>query len=213
MIHLGCDEQRGRRSGRAARGLRRRRHVGRRRRGHAAARARDARRLHQPHRHRRAHARWRHRLAHQDGRPVVRQPGRRRGGDRRRAHRSCIADGERRPVLGAARRRRQLRRRHVVRVRAAPGGPDGPSRPVLLRPRPTAPRHCGLRATTSRRCQRSATVFLAIGLSAPPAPFVPEEHRGRIGHALLVAGFGSAEAASAPPWRRSAKPSRRCSSW
>jgi FAD/FMN-containing dehydrogenase len=38
------------------------------------------------------------------------------------------------------------------------------------------------------------TVFLAIGLSAPPAPFVPEEHRGRIGHALLVAGFGSAEA-------------------
>ena len=39
-----------------------------------------------------------------------------------------------------------------------------------------------------------ATAFLAIGLSAPPAPFVPEEHRGRIGHALLVAGFGSAEA-------------------
>ena len=38
------------------------------------------------------------------------------------------------------------------------------------------------------------TVFLAIGLSAPPAPFVPEEHRGRIGHALLVAGFGSAQA-------------------
>lgn len=36
------------------------------------------------------------------------------------------------------------------------------------------------------------TAFLAIGLSAPPAPFVPEEHRGRIGHALLVAGFGSA---------------------
>ena len=37
-----------------------------------------------------------------------------------------------------------------------------------------------------------ATAFLAIGLSAPAAPFVPEEHRGRIGHALLVAGFGSA---------------------
>ena len=37
------------------------------------------------------------------------------------------------------------------------------------------------------------TAFLAIGLSAPPAPFVPEEHRGRVGHALLVAGFGSAE--------------------
>jgi len=39
-----------------------------------------------------------------------------------------------------------------------------------------------------------ATAFLAIGLSAPPAPFVPEEHRGRIGHALLVVGFGSPEA-------------------
>jgi len=39
-----------------------------------------------------------------------------------------------------------------------------------------------------------AISFLAIGLSAPPAPFVPEEHRGRIGHALLVVGFGSPEA-------------------
>lgn len=34
---------------------------------------------------------------------------------------------------------------------------------------------------------------LAIGLTAPPAPFVPEQFRGRAGHALLVAGFGSAE--------------------
>ena len=39
-----------------------------------------------------------------------------------------------------------------------------------------------------------ATAFLAIGLSAPPAPFVPEQHRLQLGHALLVAGFGSAEA-------------------
>jgi FAD/FMN-containing dehydrogenase len=37
-----------------------------------------------------------------------------------------------------------------------------------------------------------ATAFLAIGLSAPPEPFVPEEHRLRTGHALLVVGFGSA---------------------
>lgn len=37
------------------------------------------------------------------------------------------------------------------------------------------------------------TAFLAIGLSAPPAPFVPQEHRGRIGHALMVVGFGSDE--------------------
>ena len=39
----------------------------------------------------------------------------------------------------------------------------------------------------------AATAFLAIGLSAPPAPFVPEQHRFRPGHALLVVGYGSAE--------------------
>jgi len=38
-----------------------------------------------------------------------------------------------------------------------------------------------------------AIAFLAIGLSAPPAPFVPEQYRGRTGHALLVTGYGSAE--------------------
>jgi FAD/FMN-containing dehydrogenase len=43
-----------------------------------------------------------------------------------------------------------------------------------------------------QRMPSGTTAFLGIGLSAPPAPFVPEQHRGRIGHALLVAGFGSA---------------------
>ena len=38
-----------------------------------------------------------------------------------------------------------------------------------------------------------ATAFLGIGLSAPPEPFVPEPFRLLPGHALLVAGFGSAE--------------------
>ena len=37
---------------------------------------------------------------------------------------------ERRPVLGDPRRRRQLRRRDRVRVRAAPGRPDDPGRPA-----------------------------------------------------------------------------------
>jgi FAD/FMN-containing dehydrogenase len=42
-----------------------------------------------------------------------------------------------------------------------------------------------------------ATAFLGIGLSAPPAPFVPEQYRFRTGHALIVVGFGSpAERAS-----------------
>ena len=38
-----------------------------------------------------------------------------------------------------------------------------------------------------------ATAFLAIGLSAPPAPFVPVQYQGAVGHGLLVVGFGSAE--------------------
>src|SRR4029077_19861501 len=36
-----------------------------------------------------------------------------------------------------------------------------------------------------------ATAFIGIGLSAPPAPFVPEPYRFQLGHALLVVGFGS----------------------
>ena len=42
-----------------------------------------------------------------------------------------------------------------------------------------------------------ATAFLAIGLSAPPEPFVPEQYRFLPGHALLVVGFGSAAAHAA----------------
>jgi hypothetical protein len=33
----------------------------------------------------------------------------------------------------------------------------------------------------------------AVGLSAPPAPFVPEEHHFAPGYALIVAGFGTPE--------------------
>jgi FAD/FMN-containing dehydrogenase len=53
-----------------------------------------------------------------------------------------------------------------------------------------------------------ATAFHAIGLSAPPAPFVPEQHRFRLGHALLVVGFGSAEehARVVAPIRQSVRP-------
>ncbi|HEY0574079.1 MAG TPA: FAD-binding oxidoreductase [Pseudonocardia sp.] len=31
------------------------------------------------------------------------------------------------------------------------------------------------------------------GLNAPPAPFIPEQHQGQPGYALLIAGFGSEE--------------------
>src|SRR5271170_1949335 len=53
-----------------------------------------------------------------------------------------------------------------------------------------------------------ATAFLAIGLSAPPEPFVPEQHRLRVGHALVTVGFGSPEehAKAIAPVREAVKP-------
>jgi FAD/FMN-containing dehydrogenase len=40
---------------------------------------------------------------------------------------------------------------------------------------------------------RDASSIIAAGLSAPPAPFVPEQHHFTLGNALIVAGFSSAE--------------------
>jgi FAD/FMN-containing dehydrogenase len=53
-----------------------------------------------------------------------------------------------------------------------------------------------------------ATGFIAIALSAPPAPFVPAEHHGRPGHALLVVGLGSPQehAALIAPVRKKLPP-------
>jgi FAD/FMN-containing dehydrogenase len=55
----------------------------------------------------------------------------------------------------------------------------------------TVPENCGI---------------LIAGMSAPPAPFVPEEHHFAIGYALLVVGFGSTEehAAVVAPVRETA---------
>ena len=87
--------------------------------------ARDARRPDLGHRRRRPHPERRHRLAAQPPRPEHRQPrvgrGRHRGRARRPRRRRTRG---RRPAVGAQGRRRQLRRRHGVRVRAAPGRPD-----------------------------------------------------------------------------------------
>jgi hypothetical protein len=50
--------------------------------------------------------------------------------------------------------------------------------------------------------------FLAIGLSAPPEPFVPEQYRGKIGHGVIIVGFGSPEehAKAVAPLRDAVKP-------
>ena len=54
----------------------------------------------------------------------------------------------------------------------------------------------------------AATGFLAIALSAPPEPFVPAEHHFKLGHAILVIGFGSPEdhAKLVAPLRAAVKP-------
>ncbi len=54
----------------------------------------------------------------------------------------------------------------------------------------------------------SASALLAIGLTAPPAAFVPEIHRGRLGHAVLVVGYGSAQdhAKAVAPLRDAVQP-------
>jgi hypothetical protein len=38
---------------------------------------------------------------------------------------------------------------------------------------------------------RSVNAIPTMAMNAPPAPFVPVEHHGRLGHALVVVGFGS----------------------
>jgi FAD/FMN-containing dehydrogenase len=54
----------------------------------------------------------------------------------------------------------------------------------------------------------SATGFMGTAMNAPPAPFVPAQHHGRPGCALLVVGFGSAEehAAIIAPIRKTLAP-------
>ena len=106
--------------------------VGRLQRRHPRARPRHHRRHHLHDRRRRAHARRRHRLPLPRPRALLRQPARGRGRDRGRQRRGGHRARERRPVLGAARRRRQLRRRHGARVRRAPGERDL-RRPDVLR--------------------------------------------------------------------------------
>ncbi len=80
--------------------------------------------------------------------------------------------GERGPLLGGARRRRQLRRRHLVPVQGAPG-PHRLRRPDALAARQTPPRSCAGIATSSRRRPKTLNGFFAF-LTVPPGPPFPE---------------------------------------
>ncbi len=95
----------------------------RRRRAGAPARLPGRRRL--PHRRRRAHARRRDGPATAQARPDDRQPARGRAGYGGRPARARERGRASRALLGAPRRRRELRHRHVVRVPAASARPRG----------------------------------------------------------------------------------------
>ena len=121
-------------------------------------------------RHRRLQPRRRHRLVRPQARPGRQQPHRRRARHRRRRARPRRRDAEPRALLGAARRRRQLRRRHGARVPPLPDR-DGVRRHAGLGPRPgragAAPlgrlgargarrgHHVVPLPATCRRCRRS----------------------------------------------------------
>ena len=114
-VHVDSRAAAGRRPGRGA--------LGRRRSRDAGLRARRAGRRGVRHRRRRPDAgRWL-RLGAAQVRPVRRRARRGAGRLRRRSGPHRVRRLQPGPVLGAARRRRELRRGHVVHVRAAAAGP------------------------------------------------------------------------------------------
>ena len=120
-------------------------------------------------RHRRPHARRRARLADAELRPGLRQPDRRGRRDRGRTGRARERERESDLLLGAARRRRKLRRRHDVRVPAA-SGVDGVRRNSDLSARRSARDVLPSIATSRRTAPDTLTVFAAMMHSPEGAP-------------------------------------------
>ena len=110
------------------------------------------------------------------GATVVTADGAMRTSSRRRGARS---------VLGAARRRRQLRRRHLVRVRAASGRPRGAT-PAWSSIRSRRRARCCARGATSRRQAPDELSVWTVLRKAPPLPFLPESVHGTGGRGLAA---------------------------
>ena len=164
-----------------AHGARRRRRAAQgRRRGGAGARAGDAARHQLDHRRRRPHARRRLRLADAPARPDDRQPAERARRHGRRLGANGIGARGARAVLGVARRRRQLRRRHLVRVRPPSGRPRGLCRLRRLSVRAGAPGPARLARLLRHRARRAERLDgVAQGAAAAVPARVGARHRGR----------------------------------
>ena len=174
-----------RRGAPGARGCRR--HVGRVRPGDAGARPRHDGWTRVDDRCRRSDPRRRVGMGRAGVGPQLRQPrlGRSRHGRRPRGH----GERGREPgsLLGAARRGRQLRCRHLVRVRAARAGPAGDRRPDAVArrcrrrrgaPVPRLRRRCARRAGHGPRVPDRATGGVRTG---PPPGHDGARHRRPLG--------------------------------
>ena len=184
--------------------------LGRPRRRHPGPRPRHAARHQLHHRHRRADARRRLRLAQPQVRHDHRQPRVRRGRDRGRRGGARQRRRAPRPLLGAARRQRQFRRRHPLRVPAPPGRPRRAERPDRLSDLRRRSRCCNSTANSSRR-RRTISPCGPSCAQAPPLPFLPEEVHGKgiIALALLYAGDPKQGEPLIEPLRKFGTPDRR----
>ena len=88
---------------------------------------------------------------------------------------TCTRGAERRPAVGGARRRRELRGRRVLRVPAAPRGRHSRRADLLSRSTATSYGDTGELIADSDE-KLGALLVVALG---PPVPFLPERWHGR----------------------------------
>ena len=159
--------------------------------------------------HRRLLARRRRRLARAQARPADQRAH--RGRDRHRRRRAPVGRRRQRAraVLGAARRRRQLRRRHGDRVRA--GAAEDGSRRARCSSRSSAPtRSCTPIASGPRRAvPDEVTSVVPHAAAARRSPEIPEIVRGKSFAIVEAISPARRRRDRASCWRRCASSARR----